>query len=95
MIDADHLPHPAYLEEMIVENNAMLNKVLHNQTTILELAREAYKISYFSFYKRWPNEAEYAAMGESADKLFEVQKKVVSEIYTKTLTKVKAHHASR
>lgn len=44
MIDAEHLPHPENLPQMVIENNAMLQQVLNNQAFLLEMITATYQL---------------------------------------------------
>ena len=96
MIDADHLPHPDHFQEYVIENNAMLNKILHNQACMMMMIGDIYQLVYKKEFGKWPPDSpmnpEVKEREKRADGNFDIYKKVVSEIYERLITKVKKFH---
>ena len=51
MLEAEHLPHPENLPELLMENNAILHHVLNNQAYILEMITATYQLLKYHVYK--------------------------------------------
>lgn len=94
MIDSDH-PQPRSIEEIVIENNAMLNKVLHNQACMMEMIAQLYQFSYKKEFGVWPSSSPHDKTNKGraaiAEANFETYKNIVSKIYHKLLLKVKIH----
>lgn len=95
MIDSDHKPQPQSIEEMVIENNAMLQKILHNQACEMEMLGQIYQFTYKKEFGVWPSSSPLDKTNKGraaiAEANFETYKSIVSKIYHKLLSKVKIH----
>ena len=91
MIEASDLQQPQSIEDMVLENNAMLQVIIHNQAYLVQFMSDIYTELHFARTGELPKESDaiYVERSKMANDKLQFYKETVAKVYIDNLKKVK------